>query len=271
MNASCPNKIKGGCIYCKDFSKANITSEVDIIKQYKKTIKHMEKKWPNSKYIIYFQSGTNTFTNYLDYKNVIDYFLQEDLVVGISIATRPDSISDEWFNYLKELNKQTFLKVELGLQTSNDSTLKFINRGHNVDSFINTVKKLKKENINVVAHIINGLPHETKKDMLNTISLLNDLSIDGIKIHALYINKSTPLEKMYLNNEFKLLTKDEYIDIICDQLELLDEKIVIERITGDPDKNDLIEPTWLLKKFVLLNDIDKELKRRNTFQGYKKK
>ena len=131
------------------------------------------------------------------------------------------------------------------------------------------VKELRKRNINVVVHIINGLPNETKEDMLNTVKYLNNLDIQGIKIHMLSIVKGTKLEKMYQKEKFHVLTKDEYIDIVVEQLELLRPEIVINRITGDPNKDDLIDPKWLIKKFVVLNDIDKDLLKRNTYQGKK--
>ena len=165
------------------------------------------------------------------------------------------------------MNQKTFLTIELGLQSSNNKTLKFINRGHDVKTFTNAVMKLKERKIFTVAHIINGLPYETKEDMLNTIKYLNKLNIDGIKIHMLYISKNTILAEIYQKDKFHILTKEEYIDIVCDELRLLNEKIVIERITGDPIKEELIEPNWLLKKFVVLNDIDKEMKKRNIYQG----
>ena len=131
------------------------------------------------------------------------------------------------------------------------------------------VNKLHEKNIFVVAHIINGLPYETKEDMLNTINYLNNLNIDGIKIHMLHILKDTALEKLYNKEKFHILTKEEYIEIVINQLELLKDNVVIERITGDPIKEDLIAPNWLIKKFILLNDIDKEMVKRNTYQGKK--
>ncbi len=269
---TCPNKVTGGCIYCKDNSKANIISaEKNIIKQFNLTKQIMDKKWPNSKYIAYFQSGTNTYGDVSKLKLIIDELLTIKNVIGISIGTRPDSINDEWFNYLNQLNKETFLTVELGLQSSNNSTLKLINRGHTKEDFTNCVRKLKKINVFTVAHIINGLPFENNTDMINTAKYLNNLKIDAVKIHMLYVIKNTNLEKLYNETNFKILPKEEYINIVCDQLEILNENIVIERITGDPIKEDLIEPIWLLKKFCVLNDIDKELVKRNTFQGNKKK
>lgn len=268
INSTCPNISTGGCIYCSNKSKANITnSNLDIITQFNINKNLLEKKWPNSLYIAYFQSGTNTYRSVNEVKNIVDKLLVINKVVGISIATRPDTLSNDWLDYLEELNKKTFLTIELGLQSSNDKTLEFINRGHDVKTFSNAIKKLKEKNIFTVAHIINGLPYETKEDMLNTIKYLNKLNIDGIKIHMLYISKKTKIAEIYKNEKFPILTKDEYIDIVCDQLRLLNENIVIERITGDPIKEELIKPIWLLKKFVVLNDIDKEMKKRNIYQG----
>lgn len=268
IDSPCPNQENGGCIFCSNKSKANIIINTkDIIKQFNSTKEIMNKKWPNSLYIPYFQSGTNTIFPPEKLKPLINELLLLTDVVGISIATRPDCLSDAWYTYLNELNKQTFLTIELGLQTSNEKTLKFINRGHGVDEFTKAVKRLKEYNIFTVAHIINGLPYETKEDMLNTIKYLNNLKIDGIKIHMLYISKDTKLAEIYEKHPFPVLTKEAYIDIVCDQLTLLDENIVIERITGDPIQDDLIEPQWLTKKFCVLNDIDKEMVKREIYQG----
>ena len=270
---SCPNKKDGnGCIYCSENSKANIINSNDTIeKQFINNIKILERKWPNSFYIPYFQAGTNTNASVDTLKKLYESLINYPKVVGIAIATRPDSLSDDVINYLGDLNKKTFLTIELGLQSSNDKTLDFIKRGHDVKCFADAVKKLKEKNIFVVAHIINGLPTDNEEDMLNTAKFLNNLNIDGIKIHMLYISKNTELAKIYEKEKFHILSKEEYIDITIKQLELLDEKIVIERITGDPVKEDLIEPTWLLKKFCVLNDIDKEMVKRNTYQGIYKK
>ena len=268
---SCPNKLNGtGCIYCSDYSKSNIiNSNESIQEQFLNNIKVLENKWPNSYYIPYFQAGSNTFAPLEELKELYESLLNYDKVVGIAIATRPDCLSDEIIDYLALLNKKTFLTIELGLQSSNNKTLEFIKRGHNVECFTNAVKKLQQKGIFVVAHIINGLPYETEEDMLNTIKYLNDLNIDGIKIHMLYINKNTELANIYKKNTFHILEKEEYIDIVIKQLEILNENVVIERITGDPIKEELITPTWLLKKFCVLNDIDKEMVKRNTYQGKK--
>ena len=229
----------------------------------------MHKKWPKAKYIGYFQARTNTYAPVKKLKELYESILKLDNVIGLNIATRPDAISDECLNYLEELSKKTYLTIELGLQTSNEKTSKLINRCHSLKCFEDMVKKLREKNIDIVVHIINGLPYETKEDMLNTVKYLNKLDIQGIKIHMLSIIKNTPLEKLYQKEKFKILTKEEYIDIVINQLELLKEEIVIHRITGDPKIDELIEPFWLTKKFCVLNDIDKEMVKRNTYQGRK--
>ena len=190
-------------------------------------------------------------------------------MVGLSIATRPDAISDECLDYLKELNKKTFLTIELGLQTIHEKTTKLINRCHDLKCFEEMVKKLHERNIFVVAHVINGLPYETKEMMIDTIKYLNNLNIDGIKIHMLSILKDTPLEKLYHEKPFHLLTKEEYVDIVCEELEYLKPEIVIQRLTGDPMESELIEPKWLTKKVSVLNDIDKLMAKKNIYQGNK--
>lgn len=268
IGSTCPNQINGGCIFCSNKSISNISDgNLDIVSQFNKAKEILERKWKGALYIAYFQSGTNTYGDINKFKDYVDKLLTIDKVVGISIATRPDALSDEWLKYLRELNKKTFLTIELGLQSSNEKTLEFINRGHNVKCFTEAVKKLQSAKIFTVAHIINGLPYESREDMLNTVKYLNNLGIDGIKIHMLYVTKDTKLANIYENEKFPILKKEEYIDIVCEQLRLLNENIVIERITGDPIESELITPNWLVKKFCVLNDIDKEMVKRDTYQG----
>ena len=276
-NFTCPNrdgtKGVGGCIYCSSLKSGEYAGfvEDDVITQFNKVKEVMLNKWKDCKFIGYFQAGTNTYAEVDVLKEKFEPILKLKDVVGLSIATRPDSITDECLDYLTDLNKRTFLTVELGLQTIHDKTSKLINRCHSLEEFENMVKKLRERKINVVVHIINGLPYETKEMMLETVKYLNNLDIQGIKIHMLHVLKNTKLANMYEEEKFPILTKDEYIDIVVNQLELLRSDIVINRITGDPKVDDLIEPTWLVKKFVVLNDIDKELKRRDTYQGKKAK
>ncbi len=272
---TCPN-IDGtvghsGCIYCSKSGSGEFAGnkEDSLKKQFEEIKNMMLHKWPNAKYIGYFQAHTNTYADVKTLKRLYETVLSFDNVIGLNIATRPDSISDECLEYLTELNKKTYLTIELGLQTTNEKTAKLINRCHTLDCFETMVKKLRKQNIDVVVHIINGLPYETKEDMINTVKYLNDLDIQGIKIHMLSILKDTPLEKMYKKKPFKVLTKEEYIDIVVSQLEYLRPEIIIHRITGDPKLDDLIEPDWLTKKFCVLNDIDKEMVKRETYQGKK--
>ena len=273
-NFTCPNidgtKGYGGCIYCHKGSSDFGGDKTKSITEQFNTIKNMLlKKWPNAKYIAYFQSNTNTYGPLDKLKNLYEEALSQEGVIGLNIATRADSITEECYDYLEELAKRTYLTVELGLQTTNEKTAKLINRCHTLTEFEEAVKELRKRGIFVVVHIINGLPYETKEDMLNTVKYLNKLDIQGIKIHMLSVVKDTPLEELYKKEKFHILTKEEYIDIIVDQLELLRPEIVINRITGDPNKDDLIEPNWLLKKFVVMNDIDKEMVKRDTYQGVK--
>lgn len=261
----------GGCIYCSKTGSGEFAGNVrdDIVKQFNDIKEMMLKKWPKAKYIGYFQARTNTYAPVDKLRELYETILRQENVIGLNIATRPDAITNECLDYLKELNKKTYLTIELGLQSIKKETSILINRCHTIECFEKMVKKLRENNIDVVVHIINGLPYENKEDMINTIKYLNNLDIQGIKIHMLSITKDTPLEKMYQEKKFHLLTKEEYIDIVISQLELLRPEIVIHRITGDPKFDELIEPTWLTKKFCVLNDIDKEMVRRDTYQGAK--
>ena len=266
----CPNKKNGsGCIYCLNGSGENrnipLTEQFNIVKET------MERKWKDSKYIGYFQADTNTYAPLDKLKECYESILSIPGVIGLNIATRPDSITPEVYDYLEKLSKRTNLVVEIGLQTIHEKTDKLINRGHSLECFNECIHELRKRNIDVVVHVINGLPYETKEDMIETIKYVSSLDIQGIKIHMLFILKGTPLEKMYNLTHFHVLTKEEYIDIVCDELEYLREDIVVNRITGDPIKELTIEPKWLFKKFCVLNDIDKEMVKRDSYQGIKYK
>ncbi len=274
---SCPNKDGtkgyGGCIYCSKLGSGDYAGDKNesLIEQFNKVKEIMSHKWPNSKYIAYFQANTNTYAPVEILREKYESVMYLENVVGLNIATRPDAISDECLNYLEELNKKTYLTIELGLQTIHEETSKLINRGHDLKCFNDMLKKLRDRNINVVVHIINGLPYETKEMMLETARYLSSLDIQGIKIHMLHILSGTALANLYEKEHFHVLTREEYVDIVCSQLELLREDIVIHRITGDPNPDDLIEPKWLIKKFGVLNEIDKEMVKRDSYQGKLKK
>lgn len=272
---SCPNldgtKGYGGCIYCSKSGSGDFAGKKQdsIEKQWQQGLEMMHKKWPDGKLIAYFQARTNTYAKVEELKEKFEPVLNYPNVIGLALATRPDAITDECLDYLEDLSKRTYLMIELGLQTIHETTSKLINRCHTTQEFDDMVKKLRARNINVIVHIINGLPYETKEMMLETVKHINQLDIQGIKIHMLHIIKDTPLATMYKKNPFHVLTREEYVDIVIEQLELLRPEIVIHRITGDPVKEDLIAPTWLLKKFCVLNEIDKEMVKRNTYQGKK--
>ena len=272
---TCPNKDgtvgTRGCIFCSRLGSGDFAGNknLDLISQFNEVKSIMLKKWPDAKYIGYFQANTNTYAPLDQLKAKYETILNLDNVVGLNIATRSDSITDEVMDYLEELNNKTDLIIELGLQSMHEETLKLINRGHDLKNFEDCFKKLKSRGIKVVVHIINGLPYETKDMMIETAKYLNELDIDGIKIHMLHIIKNTDLEDLYKKQSFHILTKEEYVDIVINQLEVLNENIVINRITGDPVKEDLVAPNWLLKKFCVLNEIDKEMVKRDPYQGKK--
>ena len=272
---TCPNKdgkvgIRG-CIYCSRTGSGEFAGNIkdNLLKQFDDVKEMMSKKWPNSKYIAYFQANTNTYAPLDVLKEKYETVYKLPNVVGLSIATRPDSIEDDVYDYLEKLSKETYLTVELGLQSIHEKTNKIINRCHSLECFNKAVKELRKRNINVVVHIINGLPYETKEMMIDTVKYLNNLDIQGIKIHMLHILKNTDLYDMYQKEKFHVLSRDEYVSIVCEQLRYLREEIVINRITGDPKEDDLVEPTWLIKKFGVLNEIDKYMVKYDIYQGDK--
>ena len=272
---SCPNrdgtKGHGGCIYCSpvlsgDFS-GNISSS--ITEQMKQQTELLSAKWKSSVYIAYFQAGTNTYAPLSELIPLYEEALSFPGTAGITIATRADCISDEMLEYLKKLSEKTFLTVELGLQTIHDNTAGLINRCHSFEEFTGTYTRLMSAGIKTCIHIINGLPGETREMMMQTAEEVSRLRPQSIKIHMLHIIKGTLLESIYKENPFHLLTKDEYINIVCNQIEIMHPDIVIERLTGDGDKSTLEAPLWTCDKRSVLNGIDKELKHRDTWQGKK--
>jgi len=277
LNASlsCPNKDGtkgfGGCSFSSPLGSGDFAGDKNksITEQFLDIKKIMEKKWPNILYMPYFQANSNTYAKkevlkklYLEAINV-----DRNKTVGISIATRADCINEEVIEVLKEIQTLTHVQVELGLQTSNEATAIKINRGLSNQEFIDAVAMLRKINVEVVVHIINGLPNETKEDMLNTIHFINSLDIQGIKLHSLLVLKNTKIYNEYKNNEFKILTLDEYVDIVASQITILKPSIIIHRLAADGVLEDLVEPKWSSKKLVVMNNIDKYLRNNNLYQG----
>jgi len=268
----CPNKVNGyGCIFCSPLGSGDFAGNMDddVFTQFNMIKQVIDRKWKDTYYIGYFQANTNTYADVDTLKKKFEPILKLPKVIGLSIATRSDCINKECLEYLIDLNKRCDLTIELGLQSMYNDTLKYINRGHDLKNFDTCVKELLKNKIKVVVHIINGLPNENEEMMLNTAKYVNSLGVLGIKIHMLHIIKNTKLSLIYQKKPFKLLTKEEYIDIVIKQLECLNPKIVIHRLTGDPKKEDLISPLWVLNKCDILNSIDKEMVKRNTYQGIK--
>lgn len=274
---TCPNidgkKSTGGCTYCSSSGSgdSNICKNKSIIEQYNINKEIMNKKWDNSLYIPYFQSHSNTYTSLDNLKTMLEPFINNDEVAEISIATRCDCLNEEIINFLNSLCNIKPIWLELGLQTSKDETEKYLNRCYNFKEFTEIINRLNKTNIKICIHIIDGLPFETEEDMLNTIKDINHLPFHAIKIHMLHILHNTKMEEIYKNTNFHLLTREEYINIAVKQLELLNEEIIVERLTSDPIGNDLLEPKWLTNKTTILNDIDKLMVKNNTYQGIKYK
>ena len=272
---TCPNidgaKGFGGCIYCSGSGSGDFAGDPhdSIIKQFNSVKEQLHKKWPDAKYIAYFQAHTNTYAPTEKLKALFEPVSALENVVGLSIATRADALPDDVVDYLCELNERTYLTVELGLQSVFDKTGEIINRCHTYAEFLKGYQKLAEKNIPVCVHLIDGLPGETKEMMIESARRVGELMPHCVKIHLLHILKGTPIEKMYESGALRLLERDEYVDIVIRQLEVLPPQTVIQRLTGDGGRDSLIGPLWSLKKFVVLNEIDKEMVRRSTYQGAK--
>ncbi len=271
---TCPNidgtKGVGGCSYCLGGSGEFAgTPSLSVAEQFSEVADKMSKKWQDTKYIPYFQANTNTYAPLDRLKALYEEALSQKNVVGLAIATRPDSISEETMDYLEELSKRTYLLVELGLQSIFDETGEKINRCHSYSEFESCYKELKKRNINVCVHLIMGLPNETYDMMIESVKCVASLRPECIKLHLLHILKGTKIAEEYERGELSCMTLWEYVKVIVDSLELLPPETVVQRLTGDGGRDSLVAPLWSLKKFVVLNEIDKEMVRRNTYQGIK--
>jgi len=259
----------GGCTFCSIKGSGDYagTRKEDLLDQWDNGKIMMLKKWKDAKFIAYFQAFSNTYAPVEVLKEKFEVFVEKEECLGISIGTRPDCLEDDVVEYLADLNKRTNLIVELGLQTIHDETSILFNRGHDTACFVEGVSKLRKHNIEVVVHIINGLPKETEEMMLDTVKFVSKMDIQGIKIHLLHVMSDTKLVNQLNNGFLELMERQNYIELVVKQLDYLREDIVVHRLTGDAPKENFIGPFWSRRKVTVLNDIDKLQADLNTFQG----
>lgn len=271
----CPNRdgtvAHGGCTFCSVSGSGDmmVMPEAPLPQQFATEVAMMHKKWPEvQQYIVYFQNFTNTHASVEVIRQRFEQVVNLPGVVGISIGTRPDCLPDDVVDYLAELNQRLYLWVELGLQTTYEETSKKINRAHDYETYLEGVAKLRAHNIRVCTHLINGLPGESLEMMRENVRrTILDSDIQGIKLHLLHLMKNTRMIRDYHEGHLQLMSKTDYVNTICDQLEMIPKEIIIHRLTGDAPWDAIIGPMWSLKKWEVLNAIDGELTRRNSYQG----
>ena len=270
---TCPNRDgtldTEGCIFCGGHGSGSfgIRRGLFVAGQLEDGKEVMRRKYRAAKFIAYFQAYSNTYASVDQIRKLFSEARAVSDVVGVIIATRPDCLPDDVLEYLQELSRETYLWLELGIQSIYDRSLLFINRRHDYAASVDAVRRAKSRGLRVCAHVILGLPGETSAEMLAMAEELNRLGIDGVKLHLLHVMKGTRLAEMHGRGEVELLDRDGYAGLVCDFLECLESHILIHRLTGDGGHDNLIAPLWSLKKFEVLNLIDAELERRNTWQG----
>ena len=269
----CPNRdgtvAHGGCTFCSAAGSGDYAGNRgdNLVQQFNDIKDKMHTKWKSGKYLAYFQAFTNTHAPVEVLREKFESVLNLEGVVGLSIATRPDCLPDDVVEYLAELHGRTYLWVELGLQTVHEKTATLINRAHDFQNYIEGVEKLRKHGIRVCSHIINGLPLETTEMMMETAKEVAKLDVQGIKIHLLHLLKGTPMVKQYEKGMLEFLSFEDYVNLVCDQLEILPPDMIVHRITGDGPIDLMIGPMWSVNKWEVLNAIDAELQRRDSWQG----
>ncbi|MGE0918935.1 TIGR01212 family radical SAM protein [Trichlorobacter lovleyi] len=269
---SCPNRDgslgTGGCTFCGDRGAAavGVPTELPLHLQLQKSKEYLVKKFRAEKFLAYFQAYSNTYAAADDLRLLYEAALADADMVGLIIGTRPDCLPDSVLDLLAELNRRTYLWLELGMQTMHDQTLQAINRGHDHACFVEAVNRCKQKNLRICAHLILGLPGESREQMLASVEELNRLGVDGVKLHHLHVLKGSQLEQEYRTGDLPLMTRDEYVALVVDALELLDPKIMIHRLMGD-GRSELVAPDWSRRKLEVLNRIDAELVKRDSRQG----
>lgn len=269
---TCPNRDGtcgyGGCTYCTDAGSGEFAGRRtdDLMTQFLNGKERMLRKW-HGLAMPYFQAFTNTYAPLSTIRQMLAPFMERDDIPAICIATRADCLEADKIAYLHQCAQTKDIWIELGLQSVHDETAKRIHRGHTFEQFYECVKRLSKTKIHICVHLINGLPEETETDMVESAKVLSTLPIHAVKLHMLHIMKHTQMAEQFEQTHFPLLTLEEYVHIVIRQLELLPPHIIIQRLSGDGARQDLIAPQWTANKKVVLNTIDKEMVRRHTWQG----
>jgi hypothetical protein len=272
---TCPNRdgtiSSAGCIFCN--ARGSGTGAFDrglsVTEQLIQGKNFLSRRYKASKFIAYFQSFSNTYAPPETLKRLYEEALAVDDIVGLAIGTRPDCVSGPILDLLQAYASNFLIWIEYGLQSANDRTLEFINRGHDFQRLKKAIGDTSNRGIKICVHVILGLPHESRRDMLHTAQTIGDLGVDGIKLHLLYVVKGTQLETYYQQGKYNCLEQQEYVDLVCDFIERLPSNIVIQRLTGDPHPSELVAPQWALKKSETLAKIRNTLKERNSWQGCK--
>ncbi|MFO0966909.1 MAG: TIGR01212 family radical SAM protein [Gemmataceae bacterium] len=270
---TCPNVdgsvAKGGCVYCdnRSFSPNRRLPRQTIRQQVERGIAILQERFEAERFLAYFQAATNTYAPVEKLRRLYDEALEHPRVVGLAIGTRPDCVPEETLDLVEEYAQRMYVCLELGLQTMHDRSLDWMNRGHHVDAFLDAVERCRRRSFELCVHVILGLPGESSEDMLGTADLIAALPVHAVKIHNLHVVHDTPLEEMYLRGTVRMLDREEYVELVCDFLERLPPRMVIQRLTGDAPPDYLVAPEWCRDKQGLLRDIEAELERRDSWQG----
>ncbi|MEN6348995.1 MAG: TIGR01212 family radical SAM protein [Syntrophomonas sp.] len=270
---TCPNRdgtySTQGCLFCSARGSGDFAGDrsKSIEEQFTQIKRMMHKKWGQGKYIAYFQAFTNTYAPADTLRQLYETALGQPGVVGIAIATRPDCLPEEVVQLLDEINSKTYLWVELGLQSVHEKSARLLNLHYNYKTFTASLQKLQERKIETCTHIILGLPGESREDMLLTGKTVAALPIQGLKFHSLHLMKDTPLYRLYQREPFEFFSRDDYVKLVVDILEIMPPEVVIHRLTGDSPRELLVEPLWSLKKWEVLNSIDREFMERDSWQG----
>lgn len=269
---TCPNRDGrvgfGGCIYCNTLgSGTGVSRSQSITSQLESGKAYLRQRYKARKFIAYFQSYSNTYAPLEKLRSLYEEALSVPDIVGLTIGTRPDCVDEPVLDLLAELDERTYVSVEYGLQSIHNRSLDLINRGHTYETFLDAVNRTRKRGLEICVHVIIGLPGETKEDMLETARALGETDIQAIKIHLLYVIQNTPLHRLYEKGAYQCLSREAYVDIVCDFLSLLPAHVIIHRLTGDPHPGELVGPLWALEKQANLEAIRETLRERNIWQG----